>query len=274
MLKLMPILDSLSAGEHGAIRNAVAGAVETMLVRSGEFGAGLVTQDAADDVLRATRAAGDAARVMNLEAYAARAKEGKSVTGGLDSVAIKVDGLPHVPDAAGQKVELAQLHELAQSRTPENNVRALVIGKIGNGIAWDEYVRLFEDERGVTAANAVRAQLDQTIEMTVDISERLKTTNPRIRPYNVDPSLTTVVHRPDSLSYPSGHTARAEAASLILQHHWPERADEFKLLSKWVGDSRLYGGVHFPSDVAAGRELGRRIAGHILENSPSPTVMH
>ncbi|NBB16733.1 phosphatase PAP2 family protein [Caulobacter sp. SLTY] len=54
-------------------------------------------------------------------------------------------------------------------------------------------------------------------------------------------------------SYPSGHAAAGWAWGLVLTELVPERATQITLRAREFGDSRWICGVHFPSDVEAGR---------------------
>lgn len=65
---------------------------------------------------------------------------------------------------------------------------------------------------------------------------------------------------PDSLrgstSYPSGHSSVGFAWGLILAEVVPARADALLTRGREFGDSRVICGVHYPTDVEAGRVLG------------------
>lgn len=79
----------------------------------------------------------------------------------------------------------------------------------------------------------------------------------RIRPYEVIESLTILVSRPREYSFPSGHTSCSFAVAWVLFREFPKRAGVPALvLAIFVGFSRLYVGVHYPSDVLAGGILG------------------
>jgi membrane-associated phospholipid phosphatase len=82
----------------------------------------------------------------------------------------------------------------------------------------------------------------------------------RPRPSVVDRSLTTVVDNPASPSYPSEHAAVAGAASAVLAYLFPKDAASFIAQAEAAGHAQLLAGVHYPSDVAAGLELGRAVA--------------
>jgi acid phosphatase (class A) len=57
-------------------------------------------------------------------------------------------------------------------------------------------------------------------------------------------------------SYPSGHSMTAWSWGLILAEAAPDKASAVLALAKDSGDSRVVCGVHFISDVEAGRTLG------------------
>jgi len=89
----------------------------------------------------------------------------------------------------------------------------------------------------------------------------------RPRPSDLDPSLTTVVATPASPSYPSEHAAAAAAASAILAYVFPDDAQLFADKSDEATRSRLMAGGQYPSDIAAGQELGRAVAALVINRA-------
>jgi len=71
------------------------------------------------------------------------------------------------------------------------------------------------------------------------------------------------VERPDSSSFPSGHTASAAAFSSVIGNEITPLYVPINLLAGAVGFSRVYTGVHYPGDVIAGWVLGRFVAGTV-----------
>ncbi|MFJ3205603.1 phosphatase PAP2 family protein [Streptomyces sp. NPDC086989] len=65
-----------------------------------------------------------------------------------------------------------------------------------------------------------------------------------------------VADRPDSSSFPSGHTAAAVAFTVAVASPWPWAAAACAVPAVLVAVERVHSGAHYPSDVAAGAEIG------------------
>jgi undecaprenyl-diphosphatase len=70
----------------------------------------------------------------------------------------------------------------------------------------------------------------------------------------------TLVPTPHDGAFPSGHAATSFAAATILSFAFPRLAPAFFVLAAAVAFSRVYVGVHYPLDIAAGAALGIVIA--------------
>ena len=80
----------------------------------------------------------------------------------------------------------------------------------------------------------------------------------RTRPWIDVAGLIPLVNEPDPNSFPSGHTCAAFAAGLTWARTLPKtwmRATAL-VLAVCMGLSRLYVGVHYPTDVLAGAVVG------------------
>ncbi|HHV78663.1 MAG TPA: phosphatase PAP2 family protein [Firmicutes bacterium] len=84
----------------------------------------------------------------------------------------------------------------------------------------------------------------------------LKATVKRQRPYMVLSHVAVRGPRLRDLSFPSGHTAAAFSVATCFAATFPGIALLFTLLASLVGVSRMYVGMHYPSDVIFGAFLG------------------
>jgi membrane-associated phospholipid phosphatase len=94
-----------------------------------------------------------------------------------------------------------------------------------------------------------------------------KYTYDRPRPSAVSPTLTTALATSPSQSYPSEHAVAAGAASAVLAYLFPNAAQFFADKADEAGTSRLLAGAQYESDVAAGLDLGRRVAKMVIERA-------
>lgn len=85
------------------------------------------------------------------------------------------------------------------------------------------------------------------------------------RPCQLDQSMLTEICTPKFPAYPSGHAVISGTAEVILSYFFPAESDELKQLAEENGNSRLYGGVHYPSDISEGLRLGRQIGEIIVD---------
>lgn len=89
----------------------------------------------------------------------------------------------------------------------------------------------------------------------------LKNLVERIRPYEVVEGLTRLVPAEKSFSFPSGHAGHAFAAAVVLFCMLPRKYGIPALvLAILIAFSRLYVGVHYPTDVLAGALVGTVMA--------------
>jgi hypothetical protein len=99
----------------------------------------------------------------------------------------------------------------------------------------------------------------------------------------IDPAWEPQIPTPPFPEYPAGHAAQSAAAAGVLAAligerpfddstglaigHEVRRFRSFREAADEAAQSRLYGGIHFPVGNAVGRELGRCIAGKVIERT-------
>jgi acid phosphatase (class A) len=85
----------------------------------------------------------------------------------------------------------------------------------------------------------------------------------RPRPFVADAGeVKPIVHEPSNASYPSGHATFAYVDAIILADMVPEKAAAIFDRAGLFAHNRVVAGVHYPSDVEAGR-----ICGSVIDNA-------
>ena len=89
----------------------------------------------------------------------------------------------------------------------------------------------------------------------------------RTRPYEMIEGLTCIVKRASDYSFPSGHTSASFASAVAMTGNIKKRYSVVLLIvAALIAFSRLYIGIHYPTDVLGGLVLGVLLGllGHFL----------
>ena len=78
----------------------------------------------------------------------------------------------------------------------------------------------------------------------------------RVRPCNIRTDIEMLIRRPQSFSFPSGHTSSSFAAATTVFLWNKKYGVPTLILAFLIGFSRLYNYVHFPTDVLCGMLFG------------------
>lgn len=79
----------------------------------------------------------------------------------------------------------------------------------------------------------------------------------RTRPYVVNEAIEYITKRPGDYSFPSGHTGCMFAVASVLFYMLPKKVGiPAMVVASLVGISRLYVGVHYPTDIIGGFIIG------------------
>jgi undecaprenyl-diphosphatase len=87
-------------------------------------------------------------------------------------------------------------------------------------------------------------------------SHILKSYFERLRPCIVLSDIHLIGNRKSSSSFPSSHAANFFAAAAFFNYFYPKYRWLYFIIAFLVSSSRIYIGIHFPSDVIAGGILG------------------
>lgn len=175
--------------------------------------------------------------------------------------------LPPPPDEAATRIELEELRGMIASRDPALRDRVLWWDAVAPAYRWNQIAREEIIKAGQNAILASRrlALLHIALNDATIAAWDSKYAHGRPRPGSLDGTLPTVVSTPTSPSYPDEHAAASAAAVAVLTAFFPQRSGDLARLAEEAGRMRIMAGVAFPSDIAAGTELGRRVAQAVLE---------
>jgi hypothetical protein len=87
------------------------------------------------------------------------------------------------------------------------------------------------------------------------------------RPSQVNPKIKTWTGLPNFPAYVSGHSTFSSAAARFLGHILPGEAQKFEDMAEEASLSRLYGCIHYRSDIEKGAELGNNIGQYAINRA-------
>jgi hypothetical protein len=79
------------------------------------------------------------------------------------------------------------------------------------------------------------------------------------RPTQANPKIKTLTGIPNFPAYTSGHSNFSAAAATVLTYLLPDRGTKFTDLANQAAMSRLYGAIHYRSDVEVGLATGAKV---------------
>lgn len=131
-----------------------------------------------------------------------------------------------------------------------------ILTTLGNyGLVWIALTLLLLCFRKTRRA-ALTAALSMILTLLV-VNLLIKPLAARTRPYEVIEGLRCIVARERDFSFPSGHSAHSFACAWVLFRCAPRKLGlPALILAVLISLSRLYVGVHYPSDVLVGALAG------------------
>jgi acid phosphatase (class A) len=173
---------------------------------------------------------------------------------------------PPDPSSAVQQADLDRLLDVQRSRTPEQVQRAQA--------DTQKSVFRFADVLGprFTAENLPKtaALFKAAASDAAAIAKQGKDHFRRMRPYlvsdKVHPSIALDPKDIDN-SYPSGHATFGYMSAILLAQMVPEKRAALFARGREYGENRIVDGVHYPSDIEAGRIDGTIVAQALMNNA-------
>jgi membrane-associated phospholipid phosphatase len=92
------------------------------------------------------------------------------------------------------------------------------------------------------------------------------------RPFMLDPDAKPVVTTPNHPSYPAAHACLSISVAKVMGYVFPRDAEMYAALGNEAAESRLWAGIHYRSDIEAGRKLALAVADKIISRAQQDGV--
>jgi membrane-associated phospholipid phosphatase len=180
-------------------------------------------------------------------------------------------GPPPAHDSPARAAELAEVKNFQRTPFTNGKVSYWQFGQQGQpGILFrmsEEVGRRLAEEGGpVTAPRAARAY---ALVYVAHYEGWIASQDGKFhywvaRPNQFDPSITTVIPTPPFPSYPSNAATLVKAPTVVLAYLFPRERARYEAWAQEFGNSRLWAGIHFRSDITSGWEIGRQVGDAVV----------
>jgi len=162
-----------------------------------------------------------------------------------------------------QKQDMGDVLRLQEARTPAEAERAVAdneptLGRIA-GEVFGENAAALSSPKFSTFAERVNQDTRAIFFASKDVWNRP-------RPFTANAEVKPIGQLPTTGSYPSGHATRGYLVAILLSNMIPEKSNELFARGREYGDNRVVAGVHYPTDVEAGRLSATAIAAALMQN--------
>jgi membrane-associated phospholipid phosphatase len=173
-------------------------------------------------------------------------------------------------NSAEKAAELAELKTFP--RTPLTNNEALfweaAVGGLRAHQYWNELLskKTLECRLDTNPPRAARAFVLPFVTLydAAIACWEAKYTYWAIRPFQLDPEVKPIFATPNHPSYPAAHACSSIAVTKVLGYLFPRDAEALATLGERAAESRIWAGIHYRSDITAGRQLAIAVADKVI----------
>jgi acid phosphatase (class A) len=168
---------------------------------------------------------------------------------------------PDPPDSPQFQAELQEIRRLQQALTAEEMEHAADEAFVRP----DFFARVLGSHFNSHVLPRTFAFLQELMWADAAVVEPIKDFYARKRPYEIDPQLKPRIELEKTPGYPSGHAARLLILASTLAEIFGGQKESLCRLAAEIPARRVKVGMHFPSDIEAGRILGEFIYSRMRE---------
>jgi acid phosphatase (class A) len=176
-------------------------------------------------------------------------------------------GNPPADDSQEHHEEVDRMLALQAARTPEQEQRCKSEEKVTPFVFAEVLGPSFNDRDLPLTAKLFREVTRETTQV-VDVPKKKWS---RVRPPLADPRIHPCVALEHTGSFPSGHATRGIVWATLVAEIFADERQKLMDRGRLIGQDRVIGGMHYPSDVAAGQKLGAAIARKFLASDTFET---
>jgi len=194
--------------------------------------------------------------------YAAIAVAGRGLYFDTDSIPPTLLTPPPAVGSPGWQADIAQIVAMQKSPDPE----ALKEAAEERTVPPKLFVQTVAPQITREAYPHTYHLLERANMTTQMVTSQAKDYYDTKRPYLASPDVKALIEPHDNPSYPSGHASGMYVWAYIMGMLQPDHRDAYLARAKQIAQHRVLVGMHYPTDIRAGREISLLVMGALLQS--------
>jgi membrane-associated phospholipid phosphatase len=176
-------------------------------------------------------------------------------------------GPPPAFGSAAFQEELARVKQLSSSPTPSQRAIATHFATKSQDLIWELVYDLIQRERLSMPREVRLLALVAAVQFDAGIAAAdTQYTYWHLRPSMADPTIQPYIPLPHYPTYVSNAAITASAVGELVSTLYPQQAVRFLSLGEEAGLSRVFSGIHYPSDERTGSAMGKKLGALALQH--------
>lgn len=168
------------------------------------------------------------------------------------------------PPAKGSPADLADMQAVLDAQATASEERKHQALVDSDETVFTMFTPVLGEKFNAAALPKAAAMFERIGDSEDDTLDAAKPFFGRVRPWLANPAVKAIAKPTKSGSYPSGHTTRVGIEASVMAMILPEKKAEIWARAVDYAQSRVIGGMHYPSDIEAGWRTGAAMAAVIL----------
>ncbi len=170
------------------------------------------------------------------------------------------------PPAKGSAEDKADMQAVLDAQAKASDVRKALALADSDETVYVMFTSVFGDKFNAAATPKAAKLFERIGDSEDDTLDAAKPFFGRIRPWIANTDVKAIAKPTKSGSYPSGHTTRVTIDAIMMAAMVPEKKTQIWARADEYAESRIVGGMHYPTDVAAGLRTGTAMAAVMLQD--------
>lgn len=170
------------------------------------------------------------------------------------------------PPAKGSALEKADMQAVLDAQAQADDARKAKALADSDETVYVMFTEVLGPKFSAETTPKAAAMFDRIGASEDDTLDAAKPFFGRVRPWLANPEVKPIAKPTKSGSYPSGHTTRVTINAIMIAAMVPEKSEEIWARAKDYSQSRVIGGMHYPTDIDAGWRTGSAMAAVMLQD--------